>query len=147
MKNLTIEIPQGFEISEFDIKTGKVSFKEVKKEITERVKTFDDACREIGTTEKEFQKKYDFLENDTYAFQQIKVLAKALNEGTVLNWDNENEYKYYIWFDMRKKGSFRYVYGSCAFSDSAASACYKTRELCNYAGTQFEDIYRKFFKG
>lgn len=147
MKNIKIEIPAGFEIDNFDIKTGEIKFKEVKKEITKRIKTFADVCKEDNTTEEEFKKKYSTLDENTYSFLQCKLISKVFNQGWEGDWDNSNEYKYFVYFDMRDKGSFFDC--GCWDSESYVSAAlqFKTRKLATYCGKQFEDIYRVYFKG
>lgn len=147
-KELRIEIPKGFEIGEFDIKTGTVKFKAVKKDIFERIQYFDDACREVGTTEKDFEKKYkEVLDEQGYATEQAKVIAKALNENWTSNWDNSNEYKYFIYYDMRGKGSFDHYYYWRSLSSIPARLCFKSSELATHAATKFPEIYRTYFKG
>ena len=63
---------------------------------------------------------------------------------------NDNEYKYFPWFDMDNSssaGRFSFLDSDLLGSHSAVGSrlCFKSRELSNYAGNQFEDIYRKVF--
>lgn len=118
--------------------------------ITDRVKTYEDACKVVGIAPLKLS-DFKFLpEKDrkpSYAFHQITTIAKALNEDWVPNWDNENEYKYYPWFRMGSSGVGFSAddYGDWfAYSSVGSRLCFKNRDLAVYAGKQFEEIYRDF---
>ena len=112
-----------------------------------KIKTFGDACVACGTTEKEFNNKFANLglPKDTIAYEKIKVIVKALNGEWVPNWKDSNEYKYYPYFRMSPFG-FGAVgcdrWGTVSLAGSRL--CFKNRELAEYAGKQFEDIYKNF---
>lgn len=76
---------------------GEDTFKP--KDIMERVKTFEDACRELGIKpDKWIQDREELgLEPDVIAYMKLRIICKALNEG----WEpqfTENEWRYYPWF-------------------------------------------------
>lgn len=76
---------------------GEETFKP--KDIMERVKTFEDACRELGIKpDKWIQDREELgLEPDVIAYMKLRIICKALNEG----WEpqfTENEWRYYPWF-------------------------------------------------
>jgi hypothetical protein len=110
-----------------------------KGQITARIKTFEDACKETGINPV-------FNESDTpdeIAYKKLKVIAKALNEGWEPNWDNEDEYKYYPYFDMRNNSfSFSDSYYWHSFTSVGSRLCYRSSKLAVYAGTQFNDLYK-----
>lgn len=112
--------------------------------ITERVKTFEDACAVIGVN----PRSVDFTAGnaDDWAYQKLKVIAKALNEGWTPNWDDANEYKYYPWF--RCFGEFSFGNVDCYYSGSLVGSrlCFRSEELAEYAGRTFLDLYRAFIK-
>ena len=75
--------------------------------ITERVKTFEDACKELGEENPlyvQFREMYDnFLfeggdnVSDIVAYLKLRIICAALNEG----WEpqfTEDETRYYPWF-------------------------------------------------
>ena len=78
-----------------------------KRPITERIKTFDDAYRELGS-EHPFCKTLDlFIQTnvnndisniaDVLAYLKLRIICAALNEG----WEpkfTKDEYRYYPWF-------------------------------------------------
>ena len=110
-----------------------------KKNITERVKSFEDACCITGFIPT--FSKWDT--KDEIAFKKLKVIARALNEGWVPNWKNENEYKYAPYFRMLPFGfddSYYDIWSTYSYVGSRL--CYKTKELAEYAGKQFEPLYK-----
>lgn len=80
---------------------GEETFKP--KDITERIKTFEDACRELGNGHP-FVCAYRAWENgglngqeDIDAYLKLRIICAALNEG----WEpqfTEDEWRYYPWF-------------------------------------------------
>lgn len=83
---------------------GEDTFKP--KDIMERVKTFEDACRELGE-EHPFVRSYNGYANnihennkndtDILAYLKLRIICAALNEG----WEpqfTEDEWRYYPWF-------------------------------------------------
>lgn len=154
--------------------------KEIFKDITERVKTFADACKVLGSkhpyveqyvaTEAAFRgekKTGDFL-----SYLKLRIITAALNEG----WEpqfTEDEYRYYPWFalftqkeidKMSDDDKSRVVgraynnsgaYGGLAYAVAAYASSYsngyygsrlafRTRELADYAGRQFVELYADF---
>ena len=111
------------------------------KNIMELVKTFEDACEVLGI-------EVTFNENDTkdeIAYKKLKIVFKALNEGWVLDWSNSNEVKYYPYFKMSPFGFDDTHYGGWDTCSNAGSRlCGKTDTIAEYAGRQFEDLYRDF---
>lgn len=85
------------------------------KDVTERIKTFEDACSELGGKHPfviQYKKLYDCFLNDTamnnshdiIAFLKLRIITAALNEG----WEpqfTDDEYRYYPWFYITKKNN------------------------------------------
>jgi hypothetical protein len=74
--------------------------------ITERVKTYEDACKVLGIQPVNFHDlRYSspidnsrcFLEKDEVAYIKLKTIVEALNEGWKPNF-TEDEYRYFPWF-------------------------------------------------
>ncbi|MEF9476737.1 hypothetical protein OWR28_02340 [Chryseobacterium sp. 1B4] len=148
METLKIEIPKGYEIEKFDTATGVVSFKEKPKNIKERVKDFSDVLEVLGIDEGDFEDGIECLEEDEIAYRQIKLIVKALNEDWTPDWSNSNEYKYFPWFKMGSSSGSGFSFDDCdywdAISDVGSRLCFKSRDLAEYAGKQFTDIYKKY---
>lgn len=149
------------------------------KDITERIKTFEDACNELGEDNVLVQ-AYRTAEfntsgnqndvTDVVAYLKLRIIAAALNEGWKPTFD-EYEYRFYVWFyictkaeydilnDDKKKecrvigrssagGGFAYAPAYCSSSGShtgfGSRLAFKTRELAEYCGKQFIDIWADF---
>lgn len=171
-KKLEIEIPEG---KTAVWRNGVLTLiDEPEKEVRERIKTFEDACREIGIDAEAWNRdKISLgLEPDVLAFLKLRIIVKALNEG----WEprfTEDECRYYPWFilytgeeynklDEEEKSRVvcRSYYSagalggvSCAGASSDSSythafigvrLAFKTSELAAYCGRQFLDIWADF---
>ena len=76
---------------------GKETFKP--KEITERVKSFEDACRELGKSHPLVcqYNAIDDVDANLNAYLKLRIICAALNEG----WEpkfTEDEVRWYPWF-------------------------------------------------
>ena len=120
------------------------------KDIKQRVTCLDDALRELGKDKLDFEASCVGLSEDEVAYKMLKVIAEALNEGWTPDWSNGQWDKWYPWFKMdvsSSAGRFSFVDAGHQRSGSVVGSrlCFKSRELSNYAGKQFEDVYRKVF--
>ena len=171
-KKLEIEIPEG---KTAVWRNGILTLiDEPEKDVRKRIKTFEDACHEIGIDAEAWNRdKISLgLEPDVLAFLKLRIIVKALNEG----WEpqfTEDECRYYPWFilytreeynklDEEEKSrvvyrsySHAYAFGgvSYAYADSDSSnpsahigvrLAFKTSELAAYCGRQFLDIWADF---
>lgn len=71
------------------------------KDITKRIKTFEDACEALGN-EHPYVKEYLSTVNinitqDLISYLQLRIITEALNEGWRPTFD-KGEYRYYPWF-------------------------------------------------
>lgn len=107
-KTIQIEIPEGkvAEWKEIDGKTILVAVDEVdNRPVTERIKTFEDACVELGDGH-QLVKEYWGVVNinlditqDLISYLKLRIICTALNEG----WEprlTEGEYRWYPWFNI-----------------------------------------------
>ena len=171
-KKLEIKIPEG---KTAVWRNGVLTLiDEPDKDVRERIKTFEDACREIGIDSEAWNRdKISLgLEPDVLAFLKLRIIVKALNEG----WEpqfTEDECRYYPWFvlytgeeynrlDEEEKPrvvyrSYNYAFAlggvSCASANYDSSytnasigvrLAFKTSELAAYCGRQFLDIWADF---
>ena len=122
--------------------------------ITEKVKTFEDACKVLGLDPKNLPIVENLPEKDRQsiiAYFKLTIIARALNEGWEPDFTDWNEWKYWNWFYVESNGA---VAGfACALTHSTASnttatigsrLCFKTRELATYAREQFQDLYFEY---
>lgn len=80
--------------------------------ITDRVKSFEDACQVLGISTnvpevKGLPRKH---QKAIIANYKLIIIAEALNEGWKPNWQDSDEYKYYPWFDMSNPAGVGYSY-------------------------------------
>ena len=110
MKQITIEIPEGKETKWLN---GVLTLVDEKpKNVTERIKTFDDACNELGKEHKFVSDYENFLSiripedsisidygKDLVTYLKLRIIVAALNEG----WEPEftkDEFRYYPCFNF-----------------------------------------------
>lgn len=100
MKKVEIQVPEGKRAEWVNAVLTLVDDKP--KDVMERIKTFDDACKELGE-EHEFVKHWRWLEKsgpdcrDIIAYFKLRIIVAALNEG----WEpqfTKDEYRYFPWF-------------------------------------------------
>lgn len=121
-------------------------------DIRKKVKSFEDACSVLnrGTTLPDFSMIPEKDRKSLLAHYKLTVICEALNEGWIPDWQNGEWDKWFPWFRMSGSSSsgrfsfrcsdVRYSYSTCG-----SRLCYKSEEISDYAGTQFEDLYREFF--
>lgn len=121
----------------FETTFGKEVFSQ---KITDRVKTFEDACEVLGIDSEDVF--YSDESDDEKAYKKLKVIARALNEGWTPNWNDSNQRKWYPWFYMNGSG-FRLfgVYYVDDFSGVGSRLVFKSEELGQYAADQFSGLY------
>ena len=113
MKEIAIQIPNGKKVEWVNnVLTLVDETPKDNRPVTERVKTFEDACRELGEDHqlvcayKELLStatREDFLievfGSDTVSYLKLRIIAAALNEG----WEpqfTEDECRWYPWFTL-----------------------------------------------
>lgn len=171
-KKIEIEVPKG---KKAEWVNGVLTLVDEKPlDVRERVKTFEDACNELGIEhDKWLQDKKELgFEADVIAYLQLRIIAAALNEGWKPEF-TEDEYRYYPWFvlytqseidDMDEEQKSRVVYRSYYYAHALGGVAYantfydssnsytnvgsrlafKTRELAEYAGRQFIEIWADY---
>lgn len=139
---------------------GEDTFKP--KDIMERVKTFEDACRELGE-EHPFVRSYNGYTNnihennkndtDILAYLKLRIICAALNEG----WEpqfTEDEWRYYPWFwlytqkeindmDEDEKTDRRLMSTGEYQTGYAGLACAASRPLVCVCGFRFSPLLKE----
>jgi hypothetical protein len=188
-KTIQIEVPANkkAEWQEVDGKTVLVMVDEKdNRPVTERIKTFEDACNELGEDNlmvrvyqtliaragKTEQSLAEWMGKDVVAFLKLRIITEALNEGWHPKF-TEDEYRYYPWFYIYTKEEYdnfseeekrrcvgrangnANANGGLVYSNAANASsnsytyvgvrlAFSTRELAEYAGKQFIDIWADF---
>ena len=101
---IQVEIPAGKKAAWVDGFLKLVDAEEEQKKderpITERVKTFEDACKELGEDHKLVQQFKTIQEaiaedKEATAYFKLGIITAALNEGWEPDFTNDDEYRYY----------------------------------------------------
>ena len=118
--------------------------------ITDRVKTYEDACRELSMNPLDENKlmKLGLTKHDI-AYQKLVTIAKSLNEGWVPNVCDNSVYRWYPWFVTNgSPSSFAFYVSDSDFADASAGSgsrlCFKNKELSEYCGKQFIELWKQF---
>ena len=153
--------------------------------VTERIKTFEDACNELGedhpmvsvydalvTRANGEQSLAEWMGKDVVAFLKLRIITEALNEGWYPKL-TEDEYRYYPWFYIYTKEEYdnfseeekrrcvgransgANAYGGLVYANANGASSYSytsygarlafsNRDLAEYAGKQFIDIWADF---
>ncbi|HSE99777.1 MAG TPA: hypothetical protein VLA48_02685 [Nitrososphaeraceae archaeon] len=149
MKTLKINVPTGYEVDTEKSTFENIVFKEIEKDITERIKTIEDACKYLGEIDDDVRhlrllQNIPNINRRNLAGQELTVIAKALNEGTILDWDNHDQYKYIPWWYLGKDFRLCCVCECCTYSFVGAPLYVKSRELADYSAKQFKSIWKDY---
>lgn len=187
-KTIQIEVPadKKAEWQEVGGKTVLVMVDEKdNRPVTERIKTFEDACNELGedhpmvsvydtlvTRANGEQSLAEWMGKDVVAYLKLRIITEALNEGWHPKF-TEDEYRYYPWFYIYTKEeydnfseeekrrcvgravdvagangglvpSYAVLASSCSSAVSGVRLAFSNRDLAEYAGKQFIDIWADF---
>lgn len=179
MKNIEIKVPDGKRAEWVNNVLTLVD-----EDVTKRIKTFEDACRELGEEHPLVQAYRQLLEiatcedyiretfgADMVSYLKLRVITAALNEG----WEPKfvsGEKRWYAWYDCITEEYYNamtdeekccvgrvnnvagaysgLVYSNTSSVSMASSAffgsrlVFKSKELAEYAGKQFINIYKDF---
>ena len=169
------DIKRAFDEANDNVKNGILnSFPQFKEAlpVTDRVKTFRDACREVCIDPSVYFIKCENEPADVIAYMKLRVICKALNEGWTPRFA-KGEYRYFPYFHicseeeiirLSEEEKSRVVYRSYAGAYASGGVSYagadydsasvyaaigswlafKTKELAEYAGKQFIDLWADF---
>jgi len=118
--------------------------------ITDRVKTWDDVLEISGKDENDilpYRNPINKQQRSQNALAKIQLITDVLNEGTVFDFNNRNQPKYYPYFEKTPSGWVLVSCSRCYGSVAGAGQHFKSSELAMYAGNTFIDIYREYLPG
>ena len=114
--------------------------------IIDRVKTYEDAL--------EVLRRDHFDEKNLYPREiariKLEIITEALNEGWRPNLSNHQEYKWYPYFTWSYSGlGCSLSFGSPAIANTffGVRLLLKSKELADYTGEQFKDLYEVMLLG
>ena len=110
--------------------------------IIKYIKTFEHVCLLLNIDINKFNEKYKYLTKSEIAQYKLLLINKVFNEDWLEDYNNSNQYKYTPYF-IFKNGSFSYNdYGNWfGVSCVGFGWGFKNKELCEYVGKQFIEIY------
>lgn len=141
--------------------------------VTERIKTFEDACEAIGIDAFTEEERYENLMPDEVAYQKLRIICSALNEGWQPKF-TEGEWRWYPWHwlytqdeindmpsdekaerHLMMTGEYETEYAGFAFAYSyyapsfpyayfGSRLCLKSEALADYCGKQFIGLWADF---
>jgi len=169
METVTIEIPEGKTPEWRDINGVQtlVLVDNKSKHITDRIKTFDDALCELhkrfdngdynakALLDGWYNIELTTHTKDLIAFVKLRIITYALNEGwkptySSFNSDDDSQERWFPWFNIvQDEESLKYTLQfsdtnpvtSSVYTGDGAKLCFKSRNLAEYAGQQFTDLY------
>lgn len=146
-KTIQIEVPHGkkAEWQEVDGKTVLVMVDEKdSRPVTERIKTFEDACNELGEDHPMVsvydalvsrangeQSLAEWMGKDVVAFLKLRIIADALNEGWHPKF-TEDECRYYPWF---------YIYTKEKYDNFSEEEKHRRADRVVYCGCNYACAY------
>lgn len=114
------------------------NYPELGLKITDRIKCMQDVYTTLGVCEPTHSNP------KVKAFEDLLLLVECLNEGTVLDWNNTDEKKWYPYWDMRGELQFNLSLYRYLSSFVPAHLCFKNEALCSHAVKYFYDTYKEF---
>lgn len=117
--------------------------------IIDRVKTFEDACEVLGINNAEIEVKgIDNHFTSIQAYAKLAIINQALNEDWKPDWTNDSQYKWFPYVNNASSSvggfSFRAYVTWSTKTGVGSRLCFKSKELAEYAGTQFIAEYNEF---
>ena len=131
-----------------------------KSNVMDRVKTFEDACRELNIDPVKWLEENETNKMDAHVLAYLKlcIIAKALRGSWKPNWANTDEWKYYPWFkivpavvgfayDGSKLGVsvlYSTYVASHSYAGCGGALASETEEIAIYFGKQFAEIWKEY---
>jgi hypothetical protein len=120
--------------------------------ITDRIKSYEDACADLGLDPVEslpFKNPKNNRQEAENAFHMLDVITESLLEGKKLDWEDSDQRKWYpVFSDYSSDSGFRFMHSdnvwTRAYAYGGARLCVDTQEKADYLGTQFLPIWNKF---
>lgn len=134
----------------FDFYTDEQEYEE----ITDRVKSYADACKVLGIEPMNEQNmKAQGFRPDEIARRKLETITEALNEGWKPDWNNTDQYKYYPYFYIRENAkakaaaglSFAITYNAASYTyaNIGSRLCFHDSDTARYAGNTFTELYEQ----
>lgn len=146
---VTVDIPEG---SRLELRDGAyVIVEDSQKDVRDRIKTFEDAYKELDKRHDDLYyliAEYDNRWTDSeelLAYLKLRIIVAALNEGWKPEF-NGKKYRFFAWINIGHNDGvavcvYSYDIPSYTYSYCGSRFAFKSRELAEYAGEQFKDLW------
>lgn len=153
----TLEIKKEFALVAYDNATakGKKLLEDLFgknvfiKDIKEQLKTFADVLAWHGKTQEQFEKETEHSDADAVGYIKSKMIVEAYNLGEKPDYNNSNQVKYEMRWDMRSSsGSDFRLYGYVAWgtdSKCGARLVFLDKDNLYDAAEKFTAEFKEFF--
>lgn len=116
--------------------------------VTDRVKTYEDACEELGeqVLNEPALLKLGVTPHEIIT-RRLETITRALNGGKVIDVYSGEDRWYPYFYHNGSPSAFAFDYSSFdtsyAYAGSGSRLSFVSKELSDYAGSQFIDLYRQ----
>lgn len=114
------------------------------------IKSFDDACKEVGINPESLPLLEELPEEfrkPVLAAYKLMVIFKAINDGWTPDWSDDDQRKYFPWFEVSPSGS-GFSVSACDFNYTdtyvGSRLCTDSSEKALYIAETFEQEYKDF---
>lgn len=145
MKEIVITCPEGHEVDKEKSTFERIVFKKVRREINSVADAID-VLGEKDSTVKQLR-LLQSLEGVSYKLiseMEFEIVAKAFNKGWTPNWQDSNEYKYFIWWNL-KDNCFHSVNYYCLYAYASSRLCFKNRMDAEKASKILENQLKSYY--
>lgn len=148
MNTLKIEIPEGFEVTDFNKTTGEVKLQKKATPRVGRIKTFEEVCKEMD--EDPIDYVVDALTPRHQGLQRlarILLICECFQEGTALKVHNTDQRKWTPWYNVtgsgfRFDGSYCTDTGTCSVLGPLLT--FPDEKTSDYVGQTFIEEFKQF---
>lgn len=114
-----------------------------------KITSYEDACKVLGVEPINEEVFNVFPKEDrksTIAYHKLTIIARALNNGWLPDWENTNESKYYPIFRYISAGlSYIATYDVTTNARIVSRLCFSSPVIAEYAADHFTDLYRDYY--
>lgn len=119
--------------------------------IMERIKSFDDVCKEMGVSPKKYICESDDPDDiAANAMRQALLISRCFNADTkeVLDWGNANQSKYLHYYQYSPSSGWSLYHVVFWYTDTYCGSrlAFLDREHAQYAWDTFKEIYINLIK-
>ena len=131
----------------FNKNISRLSFKEKDIEYFKKyLNKTDDIFTYFNIDKQEWYKQHFFLSEKIVAQILLEMVIKELNGDWIPDFNNENQYKYYNWFNL-ENGEFVFLGTSydSRLMPIPSALYFKSEEVAKYCEDTFFDLYKIIF--